>query len=630
MRFTSLSSLAFSIAVCAAAVGCPRSPRPLEPSATASADPAVEREFAEARKLFEKDRLEFADRAFASLIEAHRSDPLAREATVYRARIALRREDPKTARRLLADLVESGRGSVSRRARFYDGVALQRLGRDREAIETLEPFVGRLPDPRENMLLLDTLWLAGVRVGEPKKAIEWLDSYLDAEPGVEKSGARIEKLLEVLEGIDDDRLLEEIEDRLREDGRAIAAVRARRAGLAYERGEIERASQIAEEIRKSGAVDDPRVAEIVELLERRTELDLDVVGAVLPLSGRSRLVGEAVLQGLMIGAKSPRRGGLPELEVVIRDSRGDPEKAAEAVDQLVLEDRAAAVIGPVDAAVSEAAARRAEDLGVPILCLSVRPGVAELGEYVFRNFASNRAEVRSLVDEARRRGGERFAVLHPTDGYGEAMRRELAEELRGSGEEPVVEVAYDPELTDFSEIARRLAEEDFDVLFAPDRAQRIALLAPALAAAGIWPTAPGEEPGGPERAVQLLVPSVGFSADLRRRAGRYLEGALFATYFHERAGEGSESFAFRYRDEYGREPTHFSAFGHDAVRLVAAAIGSGMSTRYAIRGWLDDAQAEAGRMFSLAAPFSGFDQDGGSEAGAWLLTLVGGDVEVLR
>ncbi|MFO8070878.1 MAG: penicillin-binding protein activator [Polyangia bacterium] len=630
MRFRSVFSLLLSLAVCAAALGCHRSLRPLEPSATASADPAVEREFAEARKLFEKGRLELADRAFVSLIEAHGSDPLAREAAVYRARIALRREDPKSARRLLADLIESGQGSISRRARFYDGVALQRLGRDREAIEALEPFVGRLPGPQENMLLLDTLWRAGERAGEIKKAIEWLDGYLEAEPGSEKSGRRIEKLLEVLEGIDDDRLLEEIEARLREDGRAIAAVRARRAMLAYERGEIERAARIVEEIRRSEAAEDPRVAEIAELLERRTELDLGVVGAVLPLSGRSRLVGEAVLQGLMIGAKSSRLGRLPELEVVIRDSRGDPEKAADAIDRLVFEDRAAAVIGPVDIAASEAAARRAEKLGVPILCLSVRSGVAELGDYVFRNFASNRAEVRSLVDEARRRGGERFAVLYPTDGYGEAMRRELAEELGRFGDEPVAELAYDPGLTDFSETAQRLAEEDFDVLFAPDRAQRIALLAPALAAAGIWPAAPGEEPGGPGRAVQLLVPSVGFSASLRRRAGRYLEGALFATYFHERAGEGSESFDRRYRDEYGREPTHFSAFGHDAVRLIAAAIGSGMSTRYAIRDWLADVRGEARRRFSLAAPFSGFDHSGGAEAGAWLMTLVDGEIEVLR
>jgi ABC-type branched-subunit amino acid transport system substrate-binding protein len=260
----------------------------------------------------------------------------------------------------------------------------------------------------------------------------------------------------------------------------------------------------------------------------------------------------------------------------------------------------------------------------------MKEGVGAEQRSAFRSFSSSRAEVEALVEAAIAQGGESFAVVHPRDGYGRAMLRVFTTVLERRGHRPRVTVDYDPQQTSFAEQAEALAGERFDALFIPDRADRLALLAPALAAAGIWSAPAATEPDGPGRAVQYLVPSIGFSPDLSRRAGRYLQGALFATSYRRDATSGSGQFAARFESEYAAEPTHYGAFGHDAVLLVAAALSAGARGRAGIRSWLARVTPEVVERLPLAAPFAGFDARGQARARAWLATLIGDEFVVYR
>jgi ABC-type branched-subunit amino acid transport system substrate-binding protein len=611
------------------AVGCSGAPDPVAPLDLASDDPAAEREFKAARGLFEGGQFDFAERAFAQFVVDHPADPLVRAAAIFRARIALEGGDPARARELLAPVLGAP-GSLGDRAALVDGVALQRLGRHLEAIERLEPFRGRLTTADENRQLLDALWRAHRAAGAPASAVRRLDELLALAPPDEEAAPARDALAEAAQSMTGIDALRNLAAELPPGGLAWSLIQARLAALYYEAGDLERAAAAVAAIRAAGGPVHPAVEEIADLVERRFALDLGSIGCILPLSGRSRLVGEAVLKGVMLGARRLQIGpeGQP-LGVVLRDTGGDPASAVRAVEQLVLEDHVAAIVGPVEGEEAAAAARRAEELGVPLLALTMRAGVAGAGPGVFREFTSGEAEVRALVDAARRLGGRTFAVLQPADAYGRGLGQAFAAELAARGEVLALVVEYDPQATDFREPVSRLARSSFDVLFVPDRAARLALVAPALAAAGLWSTPAGEPAPGSGRALLLLAPSAGVAADLPRRAGRYLAGAVFAVGYHEQAGPGAARFAAAFRGEYRAEPSAFGAYGHDAALLLAAAIAAGARTRPAIRRWLAATGEETASALSLAAPFSGFDEQGEARANAVTLVLRGDRFEVL-
>src|SRR5690606_5060117 len=238
--------------------------------------------------------------------------------------------------------------------------------------------------------------------------------------------------------------------------------------------------------------------------------DPRAIGAILPLTGPGREVGQRAMRGLAVASGAPSVGpAAPDApQLVVRDDGGDPERAARAVEDLVSVHRVIAIVGPLEGDTAEAAARRAQELGVPLLTLVPDPRVVEAGEMVFRLFASPQDEATALVLAARARGARRFAVLRPSHRYGERMSAAFAEAVRAAGGELVHSATYDASATSFGDVVRRLSAARFDALFVPDSAAKLALIAPALAAGGLWSTPAGASPPRGGRAISLLAPSV--------------------------------------------------------------------------------------------------------------------------
>ena len=87
-------------------------------------------------------------------------------------------------------------------------------------------------------------------------------------------------------------------------------------------------------------------------------------------------------------------------ELVIRDSHLNQEKTKNAIRELVEKEGVIAVIGPLARKTSEAAAKEAERLHIPLISLSLTADIPEFGDYVFRNNQSWKKEVQELLDYA--------------------------------------------------------------------------------------------------------------------------------------------------------------------------------------------------------------------------------------
>jgi branched-chain amino acid transport system substrate-binding protein len=239
--------------------------------------------------------------------------------------------------------------------------------------------------------------------------------------------------------------------------------------------------------------------------------------------------------------------------------------------------RVIAVIGPLNPGSAQVVAARAEELEVPVLTLSPDPSLNENADTAYRMLPEPGEEAALLVRAAAPTGARSFVLLHPESGYGQVMRRAFEQAVqRVSG--TLTAIAYPPNATSFVREAEQAAHLAPDAVILADGAARIALLAPALAAQGLWSMPPRQKP--PEgRAVTYLVPAAGFDPSLAQSARRYLQGAFFAVPFD---AASAPEFAAAYRERFRSEPNLFAAAAHDAFRIVETALAGGVTSREAL------------------------------------------------
>jgi ABC-type branched-subunit amino acid transport system substrate-binding protein len=323
-------------------------------------------------------------------------------------------------------------------------------------------------------------------------------------------------------------------------------------------------------------------------LAERMKVDYYTIGCILPLTGRFAPFGTRILDAVILatGIFDPDRR--TPIRLLIRDSGGDPARTRQAVEDLAVTEGVVAVIGPLESSPAVAAAREAQRLGIPIITLTQKDGVADTGDYVFRNFLTTGLQIEALVTYSMNNlGVSRFAILYPDDSYGREMMLRFwycVAEKGGTvgGIEP-----YENEQTDFSDPIRRLVRSerrkggdqpprvDFDALFVPDSSLKARLIAPQLAFHDVI-------------GVRLLGMSEWNVPELLQGETDYLEGSIFVdALFRESHSFEVIDFLDRFYAAYGREADGIEALAYDSTNMIAdALLNHGVRSRQELRDWL--------------------------------------------
>jgi len=604
--------------------GCPRGGGELDvetlPLVTTD-DPRAEAELRAAREAAEAGRAADAAQRYQRFLERFPNDPLAPIAELGLGQILLAQGDYPAARARFARVTGASDAATAERGRFYEGVTLQLAGEPHEALARLRPLLGRTVDPEETALLLRSVATASAQVGERLPAVDALDALLRepiADDAREAARTQLESLVTSALTAEE---AQRAESTLPHGGAAWPLIARRALREAFTAGDMERVRTLGAALAAAGATLDEELSSMLLRAARPAEVAPGVVGAILPLSGRGREVGQRALRGLMLAAGTPATGpgvpGAPQL--VFRDSGGDPARATAAVDELVQLHRVIAIIGPVGTEETAAAAVRAQALGVPLLTLAAAGDAPARNAMVFRAFATPDAELSALVSRARGRGARRFAVIGPTSGFGDAMRAAYARAVSAAGGELVASPAYAPGATSFGREASALRAAAPDAVLVADAARTLALIAPALAAAGLWCQPPGTTPPRDGRAITLLATGIGFDPSLTRSSSRHLQGAVFSVPFHAATATGAaRAFAERFTaQQLGGEPDAFAAFAYDAYRIVRSTVDAGARTRP------DLAMRLAGLRADTASALGGFTATREPQRATRLLELQG-------
>jgi len=390
--------------------------------------------------------------------------------------------------------------------------------------------------------------------------------------------------------------------------------------------------------------------QLLERMEEELSVRPGVVGCLLPLTGRFGIYGEEVLNGIQLGTGmfgEPGEG--PDLELVIKDTKGKPEPALAGLEDLVHNEKVMAIIGPLSSRTAVAVAEKAQGLGIPIITLTQREGITETGDMVFRNFLTPSKEVKRLLDPGIfEMGIKRFAILYPDNSYGHFFVNLFWDRLEEMGGTVAAVESYDPDTTDFADqikkmtglyyprphplvrklIEMRTPEEEesrlypeepepiieFDAIFIPDNFQRIAMIAPQLVYHDVLD-------------VLLMGTSLWQSPELIETAGDYVQGAIFPSGFFESSGESCVSvFSEDYLMDFDATPGILAATGYDTIRLLKHMMaGEGVRTR----GDLKEALLEC-RDFPGLTGNVVFDPEGEVEKEPFLLTISGRRMVVYR
>ena len=194
--------------------------------------------------------------------------------------------------------------------------------------------------------------------------------------------------------------------------------------------------------------------DLLHTLKDLPELASYTIGGLFPLSGKYAKFGNQALQGVQLAlATYAEKENAAPVKVVVEDSASDPTQTLSAVKRLEAR-QVMGIVGPL-VTVAEAATE-AEAAGIPILVLSQKPGIAELGTNVFQSFITPKMQIETLVTQAMTEGGvRRFAILHPDDAYGTTLMEMFWDEVERQGGEIRAVESYRKDATDFADAIKK-------------------------------------------------------------------------------------------------------------------------------------------------------------------------------
>ncbi len=350
----------------------------------------------------------------------------------------------------------------------------------------------------------------------------------------------------------------------------------------------------------------PLAEDLIEQIKQSALFNRYTLGCLLPLSGPYQKIGFQALKGIELALDrfSTQASG-PQMNIIVKDSGGNPEQTRQAMQELI-DEQVAAIVGPIITA--EIAAVESQANKIPIMTLTQKDNVTSIGDYVFRNFITPQMQVNNIIDYTTSTLGlYRFAILYPDEPYGIAFMNLFWDELIASGGRIVGVESYDPQHTDFADPIKKLVglyydipedlreaaemrnvdgvdqqvqdaaqnpensedtrneqnddeEEpqaivDFDAVFIPDYPKTAGLIIPQLAFYDV-------------KDVYLLGTNLWHSEVLIKMANQYVQGAIMPDgFFAGSAAPVVQDFVSAFEETYQEKPGFIEAVVYDSAMM---------------------------------------------------------------
>lgn len=314
------------------------------------------------------------------------------------------------------------------------------------------------------------------------------------------------------------------------------------------------------------------------------------VGAILAVTGPASFLGGPEARTLeMLVADINAKGGMngKQVELIIKDSAGNPEKAVSFAKQLIEEEKVLAIIGPSTSGETMQIKKIVEDGKTPLLsCAAAEVIVDPVASYVFKTPQKDSDAVKMIYKEMNKLGLVNIAVLVDNTGFGKAGQEQLEKIAPEFGIKIVEKEVYNTADSDLSApVAKVKANKDVQAIVNWSVAPAQAIVAKNIRQMG-WDVP--------------LFQSHGFgNVKFVEAAGAAAEGIIFPAgrlliasdlpADHPQKGLLVQ-YKKNYEEKYKENVSTFGGHAFDAMVILEAAVKVGGNDRAKVRAAIEGLQ----------------------------------------
>ena len=233
-----------------------------------------------------------------------------------------------------------------------------------------------------------------------------------------------------------------------------------------------------------------------------------------------------------------------------------------AITDMVFKDHAWAMLGSVDSSSTHIELRATLKLELPIMDTATNdPTVTQTRvPWLLHNFPDDRQQGYALADYIlKQRHLQHVGILQVNNRYGRAGKQIFFETARRIGHQPIIEVWYAPDTTDFSSQLHTLQDAGIDSLVIWGDSAQAGTILKQMRSMGM------QQPVfGSSRVCSPQVLNI---------AGNASEGLVTISAIDPtRIDPKWQRFSQQYKERYHAEPDAYSAYAYDGMRMLIAAI----------------------------------------------------------
>ncbi len=350
------------------------------------------------------------------------------------------------------------------------------------------------------------------------------------------------------------------------------------------------------------------------------------IGALLSVTGPAAFLGAPEARTLeMLVADLNAKGGVDghPVQLVVKDTGGNPEKAISFAKQLVEEDGVFAIIGPATSGESIAVKQIANDAKVLLLsCAAAEVITTPVLPYVFKVAPKDSYAAEMIFRQMTKMGVKRVGVLSSNTGFGKAGKEQVEKLAPSHGIEIAASEVYDKAATDLTAEVTKLKAANVQAIlnWSIEPAQAIVIKN--------------------ARQIGLTVPifqSHGFAnVQYAKAAGAAADGVMFPAsriVVAESLAAGDRqkpvvaSYKQGYESRYKEDVSTFGGHAYDALGILVRAVKEAGLDREKVRGAVENMKGFVGT--AGVFNFSPTDHNGLAIDAFEMLTVKGGKFVVL-
>ncbi|MBI2026239.1 MAG: molecular chaperone DnaJ [Deltaproteobacteria bacterium] len=330
-----------------------------------------------------------------------------------------------------------------------------------------------------------------------------------------------------------------------------------------------------------------RASEWSQKMDASYQAKSSKIAVFLPLtSPKIAFLAQQALHGIKLAADS--------LEIVLVDSSEKTSvELQKDVERVVAEGKVIAAIGGLLPDEARTIALHAQGLGLPLLTLSLKEDLVDIGNYIFRATDTYQSQTKYIAQKAIDSFGYRkFAILYPRNDFGMSLSKIFYDTVVSLGGTVTALQYYEPTQTDFraefakisgtffladrlieSELQKRFFQAryersarikdlelspiiDFDAIFVPDFSKTLIQIAPHLKYSNL-------------EKVPLLGVESWKAHDLLEKSAELLEGSYMTDSFFEESMKASvQEFRNEFYKQFELMPTNIAAQAYDSMSIL--------------------------------------------------------------